>query len=84
MEKIGEVLHVIRGNRAIAKVKAAPKIGLKVFDGKGKLIGKIVDVFGPVKSPYIEVEVEGQDPKKVVSSPIYVPRKQKVMRGRGE
>lgn len=82
MEKVGEILHVIHGDRAIAKVKVAPKIGLKVFDMRGKPIGVVLDVFGPVKSPYIEVKVEGHDPKKVINSPIYFLSKTKSSAGK--
>jgi len=82
LRKIGEVLHIGPNNRAIAKVEDLPKIGATIFDIKKKPIGIVLDIFGPVKSPYIEIEVKDQNPKKIVGSPIYVMPKTKNLRGK--
>lgn len=84
MKKIGEVLHVSPGpgNRVIAKVDILPKLGAAVFDAKKKPIGIVLDIFGPVKSPYIEVEVEDKDPEKIVNSSLYILPKPKHVRGK--
>ncbi|MEM1586374.1 MAG: Gar1/Naf1 family protein [Candidatus Bathyarchaeia archaeon] len=82
MEEIGEILHVLQGNKAIAKAKITPKLGLTVYDIRRKPIGRIVDIFGPVKTPYIEIDVEKQVPQKIINSPIYILPKAKSMRGR--
>ncbi|MEM1515562.1 MAG: Gar1/Naf1 family protein [Candidatus Bathyarchaeia archaeon] len=82
MEEIGKVLHIFCGNRAIAKVKVTPKPGSIVYDIRRKPIGRIIDIFGPIKSPYVEIEVKEQDPKKIVNSPVYVSPKDKDMRGK--
>ncbi|MEM4983021.1 MAG: Gar1/Naf1 family protein [Candidatus Bathyarchaeia archaeon] len=82
LEEIGEILHVVQGDRAIAKVKITPKLGLTVFDIRRKPIGRIVDIFGPIKSPYIEIEVEEQNPEKLVNSPIYISPKDRGMKGK--
>ncbi|MEM1506949.1 MAG: Gar1/Naf1 family protein [Candidatus Bathyarchaeia archaeon] len=72
MKKIGQVLHIYLGNRAIAKVESPPKIGATIFDIKKRPIGVVSDIFGPVKSPYIEIRVRDQEAKKIVNSPIYI------------
>jgi len=82
LEEIGEILHVIQGNRAVAKVKVAPKPGSTVFDIRRKPIGQVIDIFGPVKSPYIEIRVMEQDPRKLINSPIYISPKDKGVRGK--
>ena len=83
MKKIGQVLHVGPGNRVIAKVESPPKIGTTLFDFKKKPIGVVLDVFGPVKSPYIEIEVKGRKPEKIVNYPLYVlPRSKRLKRKR--
>ncbi|MBS7606377.1 MAG: Gar1/Naf1 family protein [Candidatus Bathyarchaeia archaeon] len=84
MKKIGEVLHVSPGpeNRVIAKVDVPPKLGATVFDAKKKPIGVVLDIFGPVKSPYIEVKVEEREPQKIVNSPLYILPKPKSVRGK--
>lgn len=80
--EIGEILHVFQDNRAIAKVKITPKHGLTVYDIRRRPIGQIVDIFGPIRSPYVEIEVKGQDPKKLINSPIYILPKGKGARGK--
>lgn len=82
MKEIGEILHTFHGNKVIARVKITPKLGLTVFDIRRKPIGQIVDIFGPVKSPYIEIEVKDQNPEKLVNSPIYISPRDKGMRGK--
>lgn len=82
MEEIGEILHVLQGNRAIAKVKVTPKIGSTVYDRRRKPIGQIIDIFGPVKLPYVEIDVKGRSPQKIINSTIYILPKIKSIRGR--
>jgi len=83
LKKIGQVLHIGPGNRAIAKVEAPPKLGATVFDLKKKPIGIVLDIFGPVKSPYIEIEVKDRKPEKIVNYPLYVlPRSKRLKRKR--
>lgn len=82
MKEIGKVLHLLCGNRAIAKVKVTPKPGSTIYDIRRKPIGRVVDIFGPVKSPYIEIEVKEQDQKELINSPIYVSPKDKGVRGK--
>ncbi|MBS7625065.1 MAG: Gar1/Naf1 family protein [Candidatus Bathyarchaeia archaeon] len=72
MKKIGQILHAYLGNKVIAKVNSTPKIGSTVFDAKKRPIGVVSDVFGPVKSPYIEIRVKNQDVKDVINSTIYI------------
>jgi rRNA processing protein Gar1 len=80
LERIGEILHIIGDKKAIAKVNAALKVGSIVFDVKKKPIGPVTDIFGPVKSPYIEIEVK--DSKNIANSPIYILPKTKNVKGK--
>lgn len=82
LKKIGQVLHIGPGNKAIAKVENPPKIGETVFSFKKKPIGTVLDVFGPVKSPYIEIEVRGLKPEKIVNYPLYVSPRPKHLKKR--
>lgn len=82
LKKIGQILHAVPGNKAIVKVENLPNLGATVFDIKKRPIGVVLDIFGPVKSPYIEIEVKDQDPKKIVGSPIYILPKTKDFRGK--
>ncbi len=72
LKKIGQILHIGPNERAIGKVKVVPNLGATVYDHRKKPLGTVVDIFGPVKSPYVEIEVTGYNPKKVVNFPLYI------------
>ncbi|MEM2111870.1 MAG: Gar1/Naf1 family protein [Candidatus Bathyarchaeia archaeon] len=70
MKEIGRVIHISPCGKAVVKAQKTPKIGEIVFDEKKKPIGRIFDVFGPIISPYVEVDVK--NPQEVVNSVLYV------------
>ncbi|MGC8609918.1 MAG: H/ACA ribonucleoprotein complex subunit GAR1 [Thermoplasmata archaeon] len=55
--KVGKVI-AIRGNMLIAKSFKVPNVGDEVYDSNGKLVGRIINIFGPVNSPYFRVRIE--------------------------
>ncbi len=57
MRRIAYYLHRSTSGKLIAKVLGSrpPRIGVRVYDSRGKLIGRVVDVIGPVRSPYIVI-----------------------------
>lgn len=58
MKRPGRVLHVIKSKMILVKANIAPPINSKVFDSKGREVGFVYDVFGPIKSPYILVKTK--------------------------
>jgi RNA-binding protein len=56
----------------IIKIENTPKIGETVVDGNLKPIGKILDIFGPVSSPYASVKPTIQEAGKLVDKMLYV------------
>ncbi len=82
MKKIGEALHIGPNNKVIAKVSSPIRLGETVFDVRKKPIGIVLDIFGPVKAPYVEIEVKNQKPEKVINSPLYVLPKYKRLKGK--
>ena len=64
------MLHITASKKAVVKTKIIPQIGRYVFDGKQQRIGRVCDVFGPIVSPYVEVDVE--DPEKLLDNVLYV------------
>ena len=56
LQRLGHVLHVSSSQNLILRAEATPKIGSRVVDENLKSIGTILDVFGPVASPYISVK----------------------------
>ncbi len=61
MERLGTPLHKVHGY-IILRARVVPRIGAPVFDGGGRRVGVVADVFGPVNNPYIAVKgKEGKD-----------------------
>ena len=61
-------------NQLVVRMQGLPKLKSKVFDGSGKNVGKIVRIFGPVKSPYglvaITKPVEGGEDLSIESKEV--------------
>ncbi|MBC7219666.1 MAG: hypothetical protein H5T49_06020 [Hadesarchaea archaeon] len=50
-----KILH-IRPRGLIARGDQAPKIGQSVLDSSKRRIGNVVEIFGPVRSPYFTIK----------------------------
>ena len=58
MRRVAYFLHKSPSGRLIAKVLAhrPPRIGVRVYDSRGRFIGRVIDIIGPVNSPYIVIK----------------------------
>ena len=61
MKRLGEVLHIV-DNLLIARAdktldQSALREGSSVITRKMKKIGKVKELFGPVKAPYISIKI---------------------------
>ncbi|MEM4032842.1 MAG: Gar1/Naf1 family protein, partial [Zestosphaera sp.] len=56
--KLGYYLHKTPSGKLIVKIsgKNPPKLGSKVVDSRGNLLGIVTDVIGPVSSPYAVIK----------------------------
>jgi len=72
LRKIGRVLHISPSKKAVIKVEKTPRIGETVLDEKQRQIGTVSDIFGPIVSPYVEVEVKVKDPQEIINNILYV------------
>jgi RNA-binding protein len=75
MRRLGKVLHVSKRGSLILRTDKTPPIGPKalVLDKEARTIGTILDVFGPVKNPYVSIRVyDGIDSYKLVGQPLYL------------
>jgi rRNA processing protein Gar1 len=52
MREIGVALRIARSGMLIIKLSNQPNAGQVVVDSRNRPVGRIVEVFGPVKSPY--------------------------------
>jgi RNA-binding protein len=63
---------VSRSRNIIITIENMPKIGDTVVNENLKPIGKILDIFGPVCSPYVSVKPKIQEIEKLVDKMLYV------------
>ena len=53
MKCLGKVTHLDSKNRAIVIAKNKVSKNTKVYDSENNLVGRVVDIFGPVNEPYL-------------------------------
>ncbi|MDR0523441.1 MAG: hypothetical protein LBG62_03365 [Candidatus Methanoplasma sp.] len=59
MNELGVLESVSRDGTAVVSCVATPEVGDAVTDGRGKRIGAVRRVFGPVDGPYATVAIDG-------------------------
>lgn len=73
MRRIGIVLHVSKRGSIIVQTDKTPPMGAKVVDKKAQPVGKVQDVFGPVKNPYVAIRARRkEDAQKLIGQPVYL------------
>ncbi|MHA2119471.1 MAG: H/ACA ribonucleoprotein complex subunit GAR1 [Candidatus Thorarchaeota archaeon] len=78
MRRLGKVLHISKRGSIIIQTDKTPPIGGRsiVLDKKAQEVGTIIDVFGPVKTPYVAVRPKRKtDPNKLVGQLLYLKKK---------
>ncbi|GBC74654.1 MULTISPECIES: H/ACA ribonucleoprotein complex subunit GAR1 [Candidatus Nitrosocaldus] len=82
--EVGEVLHVARSGRMIIKSSisdvAVLSRGTILVDAKGRSVAKLIELIGPVQSPYISAMPLTDRVKKYVGATLYVERTGKKVR----
>ena len=75
MKLLGRVLHLTRRG-LVVRVEGPPPIGREVYDRSNKKVGTILDIFGPVNSPYVAIKPEKglkeDDLSGIVGSELYI------------
>ncbi len=67
--KLGKVKHISdMGNAIIFDPPQLPKIGSDVINEQMEHVGKVNDIFGPVKHPYVSVKLKEDFRNKVVAN----------------
>ena len=72
MNRLGTVTHVSGSRKLILRTKIKVRLGEKVLDEELRSVGKIVDIFGPVRNPYVSVGPLVNDVKNYVGHPLYI------------
>ena len=69
---LGYVETVSGEGRFVVKADSVPEINETVFDAKGKRMGTVKRIFGPVEGPYVTVNAEdGMDLTDITGMKIY-------------
>jgi RNA-binding protein len=57
LKRLGKVLHISKRGSIILRTEGTPPAGSRsiVLDKKAREVGNIIDIFGPVKEPYVAV-----------------------------
>ncbi len=72
MQRLGRVLHVSQSWNIIIKLENVPTIGETVVDENLKSVGKVLDIFGPVSSPYASVKSKIREVERWENKILYV------------
>ena len=76
--RVGTISHVSSSSgNLILKGECQVKIGEPISDSRGKHIGQVFDVFGPVEAPFISVKTRIKDPERLVGKDLYLGRKKR-------
>jgi RNA-binding protein len=55
LKETGVILHLAKSGRLIVSLSKAVQTGAVLLDDRGKKLGTVVELIGPVKSPYASV-----------------------------
>ena len=72
MKWLGKVAHLDSKNRAIVITKNKVEKNTKIFDSESNLVGRVVNIFGPVNEPYLAISAKkGLRITKLVGREVY-------------
>jgi RNA-binding protein len=72
MKCLGKVAHLDSKNRAIVIAKNKVSKNTKVYDSENNLVGRVVDIFGPVNEPYLAISAKkGMRITRIIGREIY-------------
>lgn len=76
MKKLGKVSVIARNGNLLIKASKPYRIGTPVVDQQIKRLGKVVDVIGPTRAPFIVVNARGYTKQLKVGDVLYLMDKQ--------
>lgn len=71
LEKLGIVLHVSGSGKLVIKTRKKVTTGIRVFDEKLSTVGRVFEIFGPVKNPYISIKPEIHEVERYIGCALY-------------
>jgi RNA-binding protein len=55
LNRLGKLLHISSSRNLVVRAEVTPPIGAVVMTEDRREVGRVSDVFGPTKAPYISV-----------------------------
>ena len=70
--EIGTISHITSTNKLIVPSNKTPRIGSLLVNSKNKPIGKINDIFGSTKRPYVSIKTSNKFKKAKPGDIVYL------------
>ena len=70
-----KVLHLARSGRLILQANEDFKANTILFDDKESKVAKVIEVFGPIKSPYISATPLTDRTKRIVGQNVHTSKR---------
>jgi len=70
--QVGILSHQAKSGRLIVRLTKEVRPGSVLLDDGGRKLGRIVELIGPVRSPYASITVSGRPGKK--GDPVFIER----------
>lgn len=72
MVPLGKVVNVTRHGQVMVRGGGQLRLGTRVSDGRGREVGRIQDLIGPVSQPYVLIApVRGADPRRLLGLDLF-------------
>lgn len=75
-QEVGEVMHLAKSSRLIVRLLGSSSkeihSGELLFDQNGRRVGKVIEIIGPVNSPYASVMPLTDRPNKVLGVKLFL------------
>ena len=76
--RVGTSSHISNSSgNLILRAERQVKIGEAIADSRGKQIGHVFDIFGPVEAPFIAVKTRMKDPEKLIGEDLFLGKKKR-------
>jgi rRNA processing protein Gar1 len=70
---LGKPSHISSQNHIILRASFPPSIGAQVVNESNSIIGKVIDVFGPVDKPFISIKPSSSiNPSAILEETLFI------------
>lgn len=84
MKVIGNIVHIANSGKLIGKSSQSPPMGVDVYSKNKNKIGKIYNIFGPTKNPYISIRLKSKGFKYTDDDELFISSKHSKVKGEGK